>query len=243
MFRLGWVILINAFRLIYMLPIMRRWAKRPNKYPEEKCYRFARHLVRSLKASGGIRTKVYGLENLPEEGGYMMYPNHQGKFDVYGIISVHKKPLSFVMDKAKSYRIFMREVVDLLKAKRLDKEDVRQAITIINEVAKEVKHGRRFILFPEGEYITRNKNRMGTFKPGCFKISLISKTPIVPVVLVDSYKVFNGVSFPTPRITSQVHFLPPIHYEEYKNMKTQEIAQIVQERIQKKLKELRPHNS
>ncbi len=237
MLRLGLVIIINAIRLLYILPLMRRMAKRPKKYSEGTCYRFARHLVRTIKATGGIRTKAYGLENLPKEGGYMMYPNHQGKYDVYGIISVHKKPLSFVMDKAKSYRIFMREVVDLLKAKRLDKTDVRQAITIINEVAKEVKNGRRVILFPEGQYVTKNKNIMGEFKPGCFKISLISKTPIVPVVLVDSYKVFNGLSLPTP-ITSQVHFLPPIYYDEYKGMKTQEIAQMVQKRIQDKLDEL-----
>ena len=237
MFRLAWVILLNAIRLVYMLPLMRRMAKRPKRYSEEKCYKLARHLVRTLKATGGIRTKAYGLENLPKEGGYMMYPNHQGKYDVYGIISVHKKPLSFVMDKAKSYRIFMREVVDLLKAKRLDKNDVRQALTIINEVAKEVKQGRRYILFPEGQYITRNKNVMGEFKPGCFKISLISKTPIVPVVLVDSYKVFNGITPPTP-IRSQVHFLPPIYYEEYKGMKTQEIAKMVQSRIQEKLDSL-----
>ena len=33
-------------------------------------------------------------------------------------------------------------------------------------------------------------------------------------------------------VTVQVHFLDPIYYEEYKDMKTTEIAAIVQERIQ-----------
>jgi len=57
------------------------------------------------------------------------------------------------------------------------------------------------------------------------------------VVLVDSYKVFNGITPPTP-ICSQVHFLPPICYEEYKSLKTQEIAKMVQNRIQEKLDSL-----
>ncbi len=57
------------------------------------------------------------------------------------------------MDKAKSNTILVREFVDLLQGKRLDKKkDVRQALTIINEVSEEVKQGKRYILFPEGGY-------------------------------------------------------------------------------------------
>jgi len=231
------VIFLNSMRFIYLLPLMRKMARNPEKYTEERCYKFARHLVRTIKVSGGIRTKAYGLENLPKEGGYMMYPNHQGKYDVYGIVGAHEKPCTCVMDKAKSYYPFVTELVEMLHAKRLDKNDVRQGLTIINQVAKEVKEGRRYILFPEGEYVTRNKNKMGEFKRGCFKISLMSKTPIVPVALVNSYKVFNGFSF-RAIIKTQVHFLEPIFYEEYKNLKTHEIAELVKQRIQEKLDEV-----
>jgi 1-acyl-sn-glycerol-3-phosphate acyltransferase len=167
-----------------------------------------------------------------------MYPNHQGKYDVYGIVSVHPNPCSFVIDKKKSNAIFVKQITDMLHAKRLDKEDVRQGLTNINEVAKEVEEVRRYILFPEGAYETERKNALGDFKSGCFKIALKSKTPIVPVVLVDSYKVFNGF-YPTEiQAKSQVHYLPPIHYEEYKDMKTKEIAELVKRRIQSKLEEL-----
>ena len=44
-------------------------------------------------AYSNILIDAFGIENLPKEGGYMMYPNHQGKYDVYGIFCVHKKPL------------------------------------------------------------------------------------------------------------------------------------------------------
>ncbi len=237
MIRMFFVICLNAIRFIYLLPLMRKMAKNPDKYPEESCYRFARHLVRTIKVTGGIRTKAFGLENLPEEGGYMLYPNHQGKYDVYGIVSAHPKPCTCVIDKEKSYYPFVTELVEMLGAKRLDKNDVRQGLTVIKQVADEVKAGRRYILFPEGKYVTKNKNTMSEFKNGCFKISLMSQAPIIPVVLIDSYKVFNGFHF-GGLVRSQVHFLAPIYYEEYKGLKTHEIADLVKSRIQEKLDEV-----
>lgn len=56
-----------------------------------------------------------------------------------------------------------------------------------------------------------------------------AKAPIVPVALIDSYKVFN--SYTLGRVTTQVHYLKPLFYEEYRNLKTIEIAKIVQARI------------
>lgn len=71
-----------------------------------------------------------------------MYPNHQGKYDVLGIMYTHKSPCSFVMDKRKSHTILVREFCDLVQAKRLEKDNPRQGITIINQVAKEVAAGK-----------------------------------------------------------------------------------------------------
>jgi len=192
-------------------------------------------MVRIMQRTSAARTLGFGMENLPKDGGYVMYPNHQGKYDAYGIISAHDKPCTVVMNKAKSYFIFIRELVDMLKAKRMDIHDTRQALTIINQVAKEVSEGRRYVLFPEGGYAKDQKNKLGTFKAGCFKIVLKSKVPIVPVAIIDSYKVFNSWQL-TP-VTTQVHFLEPIYYDEYKNMKTPQIADMVKARIQKKIDE------
>ena len=53
--------------------------------------------------------------------------------------------LSFVMDKQKSHTMLVREFVDLVQAKRLEKDNPRQGLTIINEVAKDVKNGKRYV--------------------------------------------------------------------------------------------------
>ena len=235
MLRFIYVILLNLFRAPYMIPKMRREADHPEKYSAEERYELARHCIRLMKVTGGIHTKAYGQENLPKEGGYMMYPNHQGKYDALGIVYTHRKPCSIVMDKAKSNTILVKEFIDLLEGKRLDKKDVRQALTIINEVSEDVKNGKCYILFPEGGYDFNNRNHVCDFKAGSFKIALKTKAPIIPVALIDSYKAFDTGSI--KKLTVQVHFLKPMYYEEYKDMKTNEIAEIVKERIQNKINE------
>ena len=55
----------------------------------------------------------------------------------------------------------------------------------------------------------------------------------MPVVLVDTYKAFD-ISYLGP-VRTQVHYLEPIPYEEYKDMKTTEIAAEVQRRVAEKI--------
>ena len=241
MLKLIYVILMNLHRAPYMIPKMRNRADHPEKYTEEQRYALVHHVIYLMNKTGKITTEAYGLENLPQEGGYMMYPNHQGKYDVLGIMHTHKKPCSFVMDKNKSHTILVREFCDLVQGKRLEKDNPRQGITIINQVADDVAAGKRYILFPEGGYKFNNKNKVCDFKAGSFKIALKSKAPIIPITLIDSYKVFN--SFHVGPLTTQVHYLKPIMYEEYKDLKTQEIAELVKQRIQEKIDEVLAESS
>lgn len=229
MLRFLYVIIMNLFRAPYMITRMRYEADHPEKFSEKQRYELNRHAVRIMCHTGKITTVCYGKENLPKEGGYIMYPNHQGKYDALAIISCHDEPCSIVMDIKKSNSILVREFIDLVQGKRLDKSDVRQAMTVIKEVASEVKAGKRYILFPEGGYEFNNKNHITDFKPGSFKSATMAKAPIVPVALIDSFKVFNSLNIMP--VTAQVHFLKPIPYEEYKGMKTIEIAQLVRNRI------------
>ena len=241
MLKLIYVILMNLHRAPYMIPKMRNRADHPEKYTEEQRYALVHHVIYLMNKTGKITTEAYGLENLPQEGGYMMYPNHQGKYDVLGIMYTHKKPCSFVMDKNKSHTILVREFCDMVQGKRLEKDNPRQGITIINQVADDVAAGKRYILFPEGGYKFNNKNKVCDFKAGSFKIALKSKAPIIPIALIDSYKVFN--SFHVGPLTTQVHYLKPIMYVEYKDLKTQEIAELVKQRIQEKIDEVLAESS
>ena len=120
-----------------------------------------------------------------------------------------------------------------MEALYMDRNDVRQSMGVINKVTEEVKNGRNYIIFAEG---TRSKdgNNLLEFKGGSFKAATKAKCPIVPVALIDSFKPFDTNTI-SP-VTVQVHFLKPLLYEEYKDMKTNEIAQEVKERIEQVIK-------
>lgn len=224
-----YVIFMNLFRIPYMILKMRYQANRPEKYSEIKRYDLVQHVINLVNRTGWIHTHAHGVENLPKEGGYVMYPNHQGKYDALGIITTHKEPCAFIIDKERSHMPILSEIVDLVQGKRMDTNDVRQAMTIINDVSGEVKEGRKYIIFPEGGYDKNKKNTLGLFKPGSFKCAVKAMAPIVPVALIDSYKVFNSKTI--GRVTTQVHFLKPLYYDEYKGLKTVDIAEMVKKRI------------
>ena len=97
-----------------------------------------------------------------------------------------------------------------------------------------MEKGRNYLIFAEGTR-SKNGNKIGTFKGGSFKAATKAKCPIVPVALIDSFKPFDTNTIRP--VTVQVHFMEPILYEDYKNMKTTEVAALVQERIQKRIDE------
>ncbi len=234
MLRFVKVILWNLPRA-YMIPRMAYRARHGEKYSEEECYRYAQLAIRRMMRAGHISTQKYGTEHLPEEGGYMMFPNHQGKYDALGIMYAHEKPCSVVIDDARSHGILVKQFIDLIHGKRLVKNDPRQSVRIIRELTEDTKKGRRFIIFPEGGY-HKNHNAVGEFKAGSFKSAVKAKVPIIPVALVDSYRAFEEWSL-RPVVT-QVHFLKAIPYDEYKNMSTAQIAVMVRDRIVSTIQEV-----
>jgi len=230
-------ILMMVFRNILLVPYM--WIKlcyhasHVDKYTEEEHYKMLRYITYRANKGGNVIIDVHGQENIPKENGFMFFPNHQGMYDVLAIIDACPKPFSVVAKKEVANVPFLKQVFACMKAYMLDREDVRQAMEVIINVTKEVKKGRNYLIFAEG---TRSKkgNQIQDFKGGSFKSATKARCPIVPVALIDSFKPFDTNSI-TP-VTVQVHFLEPLLYEEYKDMKTNEIAETVKERIQNKIK-------
>ena len=209
-------------------------ASHVDKYTEEEHYKMLRYITYRANKGGNVIIDVHGQENIPKENGFMFFPNHQGMYDVLAIIDACPKPFSVVAKKEVANVPFLKQVFACMKAYMLDREDVRQAMEVIINVTKEVKKGRNYLIFAEG---TRSKkgNQIQDFKGGSFKSATKARCPIVPVALIDSFKPFDTNSI-TP-VTVQVHFLEPLLYEEYKDMKTNEIAETVKERIQNKINE------
>ena len=234
MLRFYFVILTSVPYIILLYAKSSYMDKHDDMYSEEARYEFAKLIVDKIMKHSFISTEVYGKENLPQEGGYVMYSNHQGKYDMVGIMYGHDKPCTVVMDEVRSKLPVMKPFLAVLKGSTLDRNDLRSQAKTIKKLIGEVSEGRKYVIFPEGGY-DHNGNNLQEFKAGSFKISMKSKTPIVPVAIVDSYVPYSYNSL--SKVTTQVHYLEPINYEEYKNLKTEEIALMVHDRIETKVKE------
>lgn len=226
-------ILMMVFRNLCLVPYA--WirlcyrASHVEKYTEDNMYAFLKWIDSHANKGGNVVIEVYGKENIPDKDGFMYFPNHQGLYDVLAIIEASPRPFSVVAKKEIGKIPFLKQVFACMKAYLLDRNDVRQAMQVIIDVAKEVKKGRNYLIFAEG---TRSKkgNIVGDFKGGSFKAATRAQCPIVPVALIDSFKPFDQND--TEKVKVQVHFLPPLYYENYKEMKTTEIARFVQKQIQ-----------
>lgn len=228
MLRLVYVVTVSLPFVVYYLCKAKYIERRGEGFSEERRYRMARRCISIMMHNGRIRTESDGQELLPREGGYIMYANHQGKYDTLGIMISHPRPCTIVMDAYRSKLPIADSFIDLVQGSRLDKSDMKNQVKTILKISEEVKEGRRYIVFPEGGY-DHNHNDLQEFKAGAFKCAIRAKAPIVPVALVDSYKPFGLNSL--RKVRTQVHFLAPIYYEEYAGMKTAEIAQLVKSRI------------
>ncbi|WP_343209818.1 lysophospholipid acyltransferase family protein [Anaerolentibacter hominis] len=233
-------IALMVAKLLYIVPywfFRMVWLGSEKHYDEEKAAKLLRKMVTRIIKAGRVTVECYGLENLPEQNGYIMFPNHEGLFDSLVFMQVHERPFSLISKKEVKDVILIKQVMRLMRALPMDRNDVRQSMKVIMQVTKEVKEGRNYLIFPEG---TRAgvPNQMHPFKAGSFKSATQARCPIVPVALVDTYKAFDSGS--AKPITVQIHFLEPLYYEEYQGKKTQEIAQDVQSRIAAALREYAP---
>ena len=226
-------ILMMVLRNLYMVPY--GWirlcyrAAHVDKYTEEDMYAFLRWIDLHANRGGRVHIDVHGRENIPDRDGFMFFPNHQGLYDVLAIIEASPRSFSVVAKKEIAKIPFLKQIFACMKAFMLDREDVRQAMQVIINVTKEVQKGRNYLIFAEGTR-SKNGNRVGSFKGGSFKAATKARCPIVPVALIDSFKPFDTNTIRP--VTVQVHFLKPLEYEEYKDMKTTEIAALVEKRIQ-----------
>jgi 1-acyl-sn-glycerol-3-phosphate acyltransferase len=206
-----------------------RYAKDTERYPEQEKYDHIRYIMNLAVKSGNIDLTVTGQDKLPKENGFILYGNHQGMFDVVALVATFPRILGAVFKKELANIPFLKQVIACTKSFAMDREDVRQSLTVIQKVTEEVKLGRNYLIFPEG---TRSKkgNVMGEFHGGSFRCAVKAKCPIVPVAFIDSFKVLDQKG--CKKVGVQIHFLEPIPFEEYGHLKTVEVAQLVKDRIQ-----------
>lgn len=205
------------------------WGKEGDAHSREEKHALLKHIFTRANRAGRVNVICTGVENIPKENGFIFFANHQGFFDGLTLLETCPNPITAVIKKEATSWILVKQVCRLIHAVPLDRSSVKDAVRVIGEVSERVKAGENFIIFPEGTR-SRNGNVMGEFKGGTFKSAISAKCPIVPIALIDCYKPFDTKGIKP--VTVQIHYLPPIPYEEYQGKRTKELAHLVQSRIQ-----------
>lgn len=203
-----------------------------DQHTEQERYDYLRRIVKKLNVSANIEVEGYGTETIPEENGFIMFPNHQGLFDVLALIDTCPKPFSVVIKKEASNIILIKQVVELLRGISIDRKDMRSSMQVIRQMTEEVKAGRNYVIFSEGTR-SHSGNKILDFKPGTFKSAVNAKCPILPVALIDSFKPFDINSIKPVKV--QVHYIKPVCSDLYMGLKTIQIADMVHNQIQEEI--------
>lgn len=170
-------------------------------------YDFARPILKVI-FNFIYAVKVTGLENLPEEGAYILSGNHKHIWDpVILAIQIRDRHLHFM---AKDVLFKYKPMAWLLKtlyAIPVRRED--NDIVAIKSAMKVLKNGEVLGLFPEG---TRNKTDAVMLPPkgGVVLLAVRKKVPVVPVGIGGKYKLFGHVT---------VNFGKPIYLDQYYGVK------------------------
>lgn len=226
--RIALMILRNILVVPGLFAKLSHYAKHTEAYSWQEKWDHIHHIMSRAIQSGNVDLKVTGLENLPTDRPFMLYGNHQGMFDVVAISGTCPIPLAVVYKKELKGVPLLQQIYDCTRSYAMDREDVRQSLTVIQNVTEELKQGRSFVIFPEGTR-SRKGNEMLEFHGGSFRCAIKSKCTVIPMALIDSFRVLDEKG--SKPVTVQLHYLKPIEYEEYKDLKTTQLAELVKSRI------------
>ena len=227
--RLALMVLKNLHLVPSRFHTLWRYAANPDAVPEQVRWDHISGMMQRAIKAGNVDLVVTGLDTIPRDRSFMMYSNHQGMFDCVAISGTCPVPLGAVLKQELKDVPLVKQIISCTKSFPMDRDDVRQSLEVIKAVTAEVQGGRNYIIFPEGTR-SRNGNVMGEFHGGSFRCAVKAKCPIVPVAVIDCFKVLDQKGSKPVRV--QLHYLKPIEPEEYAGLKAAEVAALVKSRIQ-----------
>ena len=205
--------------------------------PEKKdisSLRIIQAVFRFILKITGAKITVIGEENVPKDTPVLYIGNHRSYFDI--LLTYSRCPIrtGYIAKKEMEKIPLLSTWMRYLHCLFLDRKDIKQGLKTILTAVDKVKSGISICIFPEGTR-SRMGNQLLPFKGGTFKSAVRAKCPIVPCALIDSYKPFDEKSIAP--VTVKLIYLPPICYEEYKQLKTPEIADIVKTKIEEAIRQ------
>lgn len=195
--------------------------------------KWGRYVVECAQDKTGSVT-VEGTENIPKDGSVVFIANHQGYMDITLLLGYSGKKMGFIAKKELLKIPVISRWMKLMQCTFLDRKNPKQSIKAMAQAVETVKKGYSLVIFPEGH---RSKGGpIQEFKPGSFKLAYRAGVPIVPVTIINSWKLYEEHKKPRPADVKLI-FHKPIETaglsREQQALIAPEVQKIVESRLDK----------
>lgn len=130
----------------------------------------------------GVKVKVEGLENVPDDQPALLVGNHRSYFDIIVAYKYIKRPTGFIAKSEFKKVPVLSHWISCLHGLFLDRKDIKAGLKTILEAIDHIKNEQiSYFIFPEG---TRSQGEeMLPFKEGSMKVATKSGCPIIPFAM------------------------------------------------------------
>ena len=146
-----------------------------------------------------IRRKLFnkvekiGMENIPNEGGYVLCANHVHWEDPILVVGSTKRMIYAIAKEelfSNSFKAWIMKRLGLIEVKRDGSGSNKEAI---QEAVDYLKKGELLLIYPEGTRFGLKKGLKP--KKGVAFMALEAKVPIIPMAIVGSFKRGTTIRF------------------------------------------------
>jgi len=213
---------------------LKKYGKHPDKYPRARRFASMRKLSDRILRALGAKVTIFGLENLPDTN-FCMVSNHMSMIDPLPFMVNYDKPLTFVGKKELMKMPMVPSAFKSIEGEYLDRDDLRQSLKVMMRVEEDLKQGEKsWMIFPEGTRIRDQLLPVGAFHHGTFRPAVKAGVPIVPAAIYGSFRLLKS----KPQFKSYpvlISILKPFMPNDYAQMTTSEIAELMQKTIQREI--------
>ena len=211
-----------------------------NKISLIKRYNDLRETILKFTSLAKIDLIVSGRKSLPCEQSYVLTPNHQSALDAVMLIQYMQQNIAFVSKVENLKLIYIGKAMGTIDCLYLERDNLRQEIEVMKEVKRSLLNdNKKWVIFPEGTRTTHEDHHMNEFKPGAFKMATIAKVDIYPVALWGSFRILDLKDDRYDRFPIYLHVCDPITYDQYKDLSTVQLSELVHSIVENKVEELR----
>lgn len=222
--------IFQVIGFISSIPLLKKIKRNPDNYSNQEKFNFLQNQARKSLDLVKIKLNILGKEKVPKEP-VLFVINHSSMLDSFILISSIPKPIGVVIADEPVWRNIpiLRHWIKITKSVYINRKNNREGIKSINKCADNIKEGQSMAIFPEGDltWVKEPGSLVSEFRPGSLKIAYKAKCPIVPIVIKNSLKTYEGYQ-PIGRINSadvEVEFLEPVYdHIENPRLKTTELS-------------------